>query len=66
MLLSLGPLWNTCARAQSSGKLAGATLEERLQDAASKNIIQQDDVARLLEYDARRFDCLLTDAFDSI
>ena len=66
MLLSLGPLWNTFARAQSSGKLAGATLEERLQDAASKNIIQQDDVARLLEYDARRFDCLLTDAFDSI
>ena len=66
MLLSLGPLWNTFARAQSSGKLTGATLEERLQDAVGKNIIQQEDVVRLLEYDARRFDCLLTDAFDSI
>lgn len=66
LLLALGPLWNTFARAQSSGKVTGDTLEERLQDAANKNIIQQADIPRLLEYDARRFDCLLTDAFDSI
>lgn len=66
MLLSLGPVWNTFLRAQSTGKVNGATFEARLQDAASKNIIQQSDVARLLEYDARRFDCLLTDSFDKI
>lgn len=66
MLLALGPVWHTFLRAQSSGKVQGETIEARLQDAASKNIIQQSDIARLLEYDARRFDCVLTDAFDQL
>lgn len=59
-LLALGPVWQSFARA----KLQGATLDEKLQDAVNKNIIQQSDVARIREYDALRFDCLLTDAFD--
>src|SRR5690606_6275796 len=36
LLLGLGALWNTFARAQSSGKVTGDTLDERLQDAANK------------------------------
>lgn len=64
MLLALGPLWNNYLKAQ--GKLAGATMAEKLQDAVSKNIIQPQDVTRLLEYDARRYDCILTDAFDKL
>jgi acyl-CoA dehydrogenase len=64
MLLALGPLWSTWLKNQN--KLAGVTIEEKLQDAVSKNIIQPQDVSRILEYDARRFDCILTDAFDKL
>ncbi|GGY85926.1 acyl-CoA dehydrogenase [Cellvibrio zantedeschiae] len=64
MLLALGPLWTTWLKNQN--KLSGANMAEKLQDAVSKNIIQPQDVNRLLEYDARRFDCVLTDAFDKL
>jgi acyl-CoA dehydrogenase len=64
MLLALGPLWSTYLKAQN--KLVGVTMAEKLQDAVSKNILQPQDVSRLLEYDARRFDCILTDAFDKL
>ncbi len=64
MLIALGPLWGTYLKAQN--KLAGATMAEKLQDAVAKNIIQPQDLNRLLEYDARRFDCILTDAFEKL
>jgi len=64
LLLALGPLWTTWLKNQN--KLSGATMEEKLHDAVSKNIIQPQDVARLMEYDARRYDCVLTDAFDKL
>lgn len=64
MLLALGPLWTTWLKNQN--KLSGANMTEKLQDAVSKNIIQPQDVTRLLEYDARRFDCILTDAFEKL
>jgi acyl-CoA dehydrogenase len=64
MLLALGPLWTTWLKNQN--KLVGANMAEKLQDAVSKNIIQPQDVNRLLEYDARRYDCVLTDAFDKL
>jgi acyl-CoA dehydrogenase len=64
MLLALGPLWTTWLKNQH--KLNGATMAEKLQDAVSKNIIQPQDVDRLLQYDARRYDCLLTDNFEKL
>ncbi len=64
MLLALGPLWTTWLKNQH--KLSGATMAEKLQDAVSKNIIQPQDVDRLLQYDARRYDCLLTDNFEKL
>ncbi len=64
MLLALGPLWTTWLKNQN--KLTGANMTEKLQDAVSKNIIQPQDITRLLEYDARRFDCILTDAFEKL
>lgn len=66
MLLSLGTVWQNFLKAKNSGKLSGATIEEQAKDAATKNIIQPHDVTRVVEYDARRFDCLLTDAFDKL
>jgi acyl-CoA dehydrogenase len=66
MLLSLGPVWHTFLKAKNTGKISGANTEELAKDAAAKNIIQPNDVQRVVEYDARRFDCLLTDAFDRL
>lgn len=66
LLLSLGPVWHAFLKAKNSGKISGATTEALAKDAAEKNIIQPHDVARVVEYDARRFDCLLTDAFDKL
>ncbi|MGD8175243.1 acyl-CoA dehydrogenase [Marinimicrobium sp. ARAG 43.8] len=66
MLLSLEPVWSTFVRAQAKGELSGETLAERLQDAAAKGMIREADIPRLKEYDARRYDCLLTDAFESL
>lgn len=64
MLLALGPLWSTWLKNQN--KLSGRNMEEKLQDAVAKNLIQQSDVERLLAYDKRRYDCVLTDNFDSL
>lgn len=66
LLLSLGPVWQTFYKAKASGKLSGKTIEEQAEDAAAKNIIQPQDVARVIEYDKKRFDCLQTDAFDKL
>jgi acyl-CoA dehydrogenase len=66
LLLALGSTWSTFARAQANGELKGDTLSERLQDAATKGIIQTSEIDALKEYDACRYDCLLTDAFDSL
>ena len=66
MLLALGPVWHAFLKAKNSGKISGATTAELAKDAAEKNIIQPHDVARVVEYDARRFDCLITDAFDKL
>lgn len=66
LLLALGPVWHAFLKAKNTGKISGATTEELAKDAAAKNIIQPHDVARVVEYDARRFDCLLTDAFDKL
>jgi acyl-CoA dehydrogenase len=66
LLLELGPVWASFLRAQRTGAVQGATLTEQLQDAADKNIIQPSDISRLQEYDARRFDCVLTDEFDKL
>jgi len=65
-LLALGPVWHSFLKAKNSGKISGATTEELANDAAAKNIIQPHDVAPLVEYDARRVDCLITDSFDKL
>mgnify|MGYP005844790497 CR=1 FL=1 len=66
LLIALEPAWSHFTRAQSKGELTGETVEQRLQDAAQKGIIRRADVPRIKEYDERRYDCLLTDAFDKL
>jgi acyl-CoA dehydrogenase len=64
MLLEVEDAWQAFSRARSKGELLAQDLAGALQEAADKNIITADDVAALRDYDARRYDCLLTDHFD--
>ncbi|WP_111641497.1 acyl-CoA dehydrogenase [Marinimicrobium alkaliphilum] len=66
LLLSLGSAWGDFLKAQNKGKLEGDTLEERLKDAAEKGVIKAEEIDKIKEYDARRYDCLITDAFDKL
>jgi acyl-CoA dehydrogenase len=63
MLLTVDEPWQAFIRARREGKLNADTLEEALKEAAADNIITEADIALLLDYDARRHDCLLTDHF---
>ncbi|HBP68109.1 MAG TPA: hypothetical protein DD717_07780, partial [Alcanivorax sp.] len=51
-------------KADGKGKLEGETIQAKLEDAAAKGIIPNDQVQAILDYDEMRYDCLLTDAFD--
>lgn len=63
-LLEVEPAYLAFLKADGKGELDGETLEERLHVAVAKGVIAGDKVNELLEYDALRYDCLLTDAFD--
>ncbi len=60
-----GP-WQVFSRARNKGELAGDSVAEQLQDAVGKGLIAEADVPKLLEYDACRYDAILTDAFDRL
>ncbi len=63
-LLEVEPAWLAFLKADGKGQLDGNSVLEKLKDAASKGIISEDQVEAVNEYDAMRYDCLLTDAFD--
>lgn len=56
--------WNHFKKAESKGEYQGLTFEERLADAVSRGAIQQDLANKLSEYNALRYDSMLTDIFD--
>jgi acyl-CoA dehydrogenase len=66
MLLKVDTTWQAFTRARSKGELDADELDAALREAAQKGIIADGDVAALAEYDARRFDCLLTDHFEKL
>ena len=47
------------------GRLDGEDFAEKLNSAVSKGLVSEAQAARIAEYDERRYDCLLTDAFDA-
>ncbi len=62
-LLEVEPgFWLSESRGQRSAGRQDRT--GKLQDAARKGIIDESQVDAINEYDAMRYDCLLTDAFD--
>jgi acyl-CoA dehydrogenase len=66
MLLDVDDAWQAFARARSKGELVARDLAGALEEAAQKGIITAADVAPLAAYDARRYDCLLTDHFEQL
>jgi acyl-CoA dehydrogenase len=66
LLLEVEEAWQAFTRARSRGELEAQSLDAALGEAAAKGVIQQEDVKTLSEYDARRYDCLLTDQFDQL
>jgi acyl-CoA dehydrogenase len=64
MLLQVDSAWQSFSRARSKGQIAAFDLAEALQEAVGKGIIAAEDVTALADYDAHRYDSLLTDEFD--
>lgn len=64
MLLSVQPLWDKFKKAESKDKFKGLTFEEHIADAVSTGFITTDEAEKLLKYNAKRYDSMLTDVFD--
>jgi acyl-CoA dehydrogenase len=65
MLLELEPLWDKFKKAESKGQFKGLTFDERINDAVEIGFITQQEASSLLTYNAKRYDSMLTDVFDS-
>ncbi len=66
MLLEVDEAWQVFARARSKGELTALDLAGALQEATDKGVITDDEATAIAAYDARRYDCLLTDHFDEL
>ena len=64
MLLTMQPLWDKFKRAESKDKFKGLSFEERIHDAVAIDFITPTEADKLLKYNAKRYDSMLTDVFD--
>ena len=64
-LVKIEVLWNKFKKAESKGHFKGLIFEEHIKDALETNFITQDEANQLLDYNAMRYDSMLTDIFDS-
>lgn len=65
MLLEIEELWNRFKRAESKGQFNGLTFEENIEDALQQGFINPEEAEKLLAYNVKRFDSMLTDVFDT-
>ena len=65
MLLGMEELWNRFKKAESKGQFEGLTFEERIESALAQDVINPEQAQQLLDYNAQRFDSMLTDVFDT-
>lgn len=66
LLLEVDGAWQDFAKARGRGEITAVPIADALQEAADKGIINAADIEALAHYDARRYDCLLTDDFDRL
>lgn len=64
ILRTLEPLWDKFKKAESKGKFTGLTFEENIAQAIKEGFITESEAQQLLQYNAIRFDSMLTDIFD--
>ena len=64
ILRMLEPLWDKFKKAESKGKFTGLTFEENIAQAIKEGFITESEAQQLLQYNAIRFDSMLTDVFD--
>lgn len=64
ILRTLEPLWDKFKKAESKGKFKGLTFEENIENATKEGFISESEAQQLLQYNAIRFDSMLTDIFD--
>lgn len=64
ILRTLEPLWDKFKKAESKGKFTRLTFEENIQQAIKEGFITESEAQQLLQYNAIRFDSMLTDVFD--
>ncbi|MFQ3199776.1 MAG: acyl-CoA dehydrogenase [Zhongshania sp.] len=65
LLTEIDKDYNEFLEHEHRGRLPGETMAEKLQLGVSQGLFSEEQAARLAEYDERRYDCLLTDAFDA-
>lgn len=64
ILRTIEPLWDKFKKAESKGKFKGLTFEENIEHAIKEGFISESEAQQLLQYNAIRFDSMLTDIFD--
>lgn len=64
ILRTIEPLWDKFKKAESKGKFTGLTFEENIAQAKKEGFISESEAQQLLQYNAIRFDSMLTDVFD--
>ena len=63
-LLGVEPLWQRFKKAEHHGEFAGLSFEDHVVSASQQAFITEEEAEVLIEYNAMRFDSLLTDVFD--
>ena len=63
-LLGVEPLWQRFKKAEHHGEFAGLSFEDHVVSASQQEFITEEEAEVLIEYNAMRFDSLLTDVFD--
>ncbi|MFV0278144.1 MAG: acyl-CoA dehydrogenase [Parahaliea sp.] len=65
-LLQVSQGWQRFLQAWRKGEVQGEDLASALTDAVAREVISEEVAAGIRQYDALRFDCLLTDDFPSL
>ncbi len=63
-LIGIEPLWQKFKKAEHKDSFEGLTFEDHVVDASQKGDITEEEAEVLIQYNALRFDSLLTDVFD--
>jgi acyl-CoA dehydrogenase len=64
MLLEIEKLWDRFKKAENKGQFKGLSFAEHVADAQQQGFINEEEAEKLLHYNARRYDSMLTDVFD--